>query len=199
MTDWCVLLPGSSSNTLRLLDTLAEANFDVWAPVEHRKEKGKEPERVAILPGFLFGRADRLFDLHDLIRSPVQIYRVWDSEKRKMVVKSHPFFRLLRNEDGYALVHEHDLAHLRRAEQRRKPRGQVKTYAVGDPVKLTAGAYGGLRGVVAAIKGKEATVSFPGCCFVRDAQVPMWLLLDDAQPIHVSECSTERASIARAA
>lgn len=205
MTDWCILLPTPASATLRLFDSLTEAGFDVWTPIEHKRLQGKqETERSALLSGFLFGRVDRLIDLHDLLRAPVQIYRVWDSEKRRMVVKGHPRFRMLRNEDGYSLVRERDLAHLRKAEQRRKPRGEVKQRQIGDRVKLIEGACAGLRGTVVGVRSKkEVIVSFNGNGFIQNATVPMWILLDDGPcadgSVNVDTPPNEQARIAKAA
>lgn len=199
MGDWAILLPrpGNSAGTLRLLDSMTEAGFEVWAPVTQKPITGKaETERTAMLPGFVFARANRLVDLHDLAHSPVQIYRVWDSEKRRMVVKGHPRFRIFRNDDGYSLAPERELAHLRREERRKKPRGQVRMFSVGDRVKLTDGAYSGLRGEVVEVRSKrEVVISFPGIGFVRDATVPMWILLDDscaASPVHVERAPNEQ-------
>lgn len=202
MTDWCILLPSpaNGAGTLRLLDSMTEADIDAWAPVELKLIKGKdEPERSAILPGFVFARAVHMVDLHDLAHSPAKIYRVWNSVKRRMVVKSHPYFRMFRNEDGYSLVPEAALVHLRRAERKRKPRGLVKTYHVGDPVRILGAGFDGLDGVVIATQGKKATIAFDGKGFIRDATVPMDVLLDAPADVHVCSTSNERAHIARAA
>lgn len=183
---WCILRTASRS-TLKLAESLAEDGYEVWTPIETReppkdakKSKAKdEPEQRAILPTFLFAGFSQVSELVALSRSPSLHYRVWDSEKRRMVVKGHAAFSIFRHNGAYSRIPDFALSSLRAAERRRKPRGLVKMFEVGAKVKLTEGVYTGLKGEVVAVKGKIATVAFPKCGFVRDAQCPMWVLLDD--------------------
>jgi len=173
---WCILrtLP---SRTLQLAISLADAGFEVWTPVESIKpappkrgpdERPSRPRKLPalvtrpLLPSFVFARADRLAELLALSRSPAQLYRVWDTEQRRMVVRGHPFFRLFHAGDDIPLVTDDQLAPLRRIASRRKPRGKPRVFSAGDQVKLIEGAFAGLTGTVQEMRGKFAKVLFPG-------------------------------------
>lgn len=192
-TDWCILRTASRS-TLNLAKSLAEVGYDVWTPIEvrdppkaARKAKADDGNHEsAMLPTFLFAGFSHISELAALSRAPSLQYRVWDSEKRRMVVKGHAAFSVFKHNGSYSRVPDLALASLRAAERRRKPRGLVKMFPVGAKVKLSEGSYAGLKGIVVAVKGKIATVEFPKCGFIRDAKCPMWVLLDDESSNDVS-------------
>lgn len=194
MGDWCILRC-AASRTLALAESLTEAEFEVWTPVQ--RKDGTKDEVEPMIHTFVFANADRLMDLVALSRSSALTYRRWNSDKRRMVSVGHPPFSVFQDFGKFARVPDAALSPLRAAERRRKPRGQVRSYRIGDHVKLVEGAYEGLRGVIEAVAGKQAVVAFPG--FVRSATIPMWMLLDDDSAIHVDKDQSERAAIARAA
>lgn len=194
MSDWCILRTASRS-TLRLAESLAEEGYEAWTPIETVKPnapaQGQRPRREkvdpdglvtrAMLPSFVFAKADRERDLLTLSRSPSMTYLIWDRDKRRMVVRGHPFFRLFHDAEGVAKVPDRALAPLRNiAQRRRKPRGVMPTWAVGDRVKLTEGCFGGLSGEVVELmgkKGKEVRVVFPG--WPQAATFSAWALVSD--------------------
>lgn len=200
MTDWCILRT-SGPSTLPLAQSLNEAGFEAWTPVglpdePKRVAKGKQVVEEPLIRTFVFARADRLLDLVELSRSPAQTYRRWDTERGKITTIGHPHYSVFRHLGAFVTLPDSALIALRRSERQRKPRGKVKLFKVGDKVMLVEGAVAGLRGVVAAVQGKHAVVSFPACGFVRDATLPMWMLLDDDS---VDRVGKGQASIARAA
>lgn len=186
MTDsgnW-IILTCASVATLRLADSLVSAGFDAWTPREEvrRPVRGKfEWVMRPMFPSFVFARADRLDELSAMARSPAQVYLAWDADRQCMVAKGHPFFRLFHVGDEFSLsrdsVRDHELAPIRAIEGRRKrkPRGKPREFHCGDRVRLTEGAYEGLRGVVVSTRGKTARVSFPGSRL--DFDFPAWVLI----------------------
>lgn len=190
MDDWCILRTASVS-TLRLAQTLADDGYEAWAPVEswaRRVPRTNKIEKVAIalLPSFVFARADRLEALVTLSHSPTMTYQVWDADQRRMVTKGHPYFRLFRTASGDpALVSDRALDPLRTMEQQRRPKGEARVFKPGDPVKLLdAGGLDGLIGQIDRAKGKKVWVKFPGWAAI---EILSWKLLPlDVDPqVHV--------------
>lgn len=197
--DWCILRT-APRQTIDLARSLSEAGYETWTPVEAVKveRRGKIVEEPrALIPSFVFADAAALAELVALSRSPSLLYQVWDSDQRRMVTKGVPQFTPFKTESGFGMIDDRDLAHLRLIERRRKPRGQIRLYAVGDRVKLTEGAYEGLAGIVTAVRGKKAEVSIAG--FLHSSWICMSLLLDDNPGIPVSNLPSEQAHVARAA
>lgn len=206
---WAILstAPGS---TLELATSLVDAGFEAWAPVEtvtpvprtvEPWEKPLRPRKLPasvtrpMLPSFVFANADRRNDLAALARSPALTYRVWDAEKRRMVTRGHPFFRLFHIGDHYPVLPDAALEVLRVRERckGRKPRGKRSvTFNEGDAVKLIDGAGQGLRGIVRRMKGHLVVVSFPGSPFDWDIPaVALALDLDAPGSIHVGGTLSE--------
>lgn len=182
MTDWCILRV-SAPSTIRLAKSLVEAGFDAWTPIEtvkpvpHQPREGerrrpprKLPETITrpLYQTFVFARADRLLDLIALAHSPSLTYQVWDSDKRRMVLKGHPYFTLFRYAGTYPTIPDAALDPVRKIAARRKPRGKPREFKPGDRVKLTEGAWAGLNGVVRRKAGKLLEVVFEG--FAQSAQ-----------------------------
>src|SRR5688500_10204211 len=95
-----VILRCSGGSTLKLANSLTEAGYESWSPVEtvnRRSREGSKPEpvRLPLMPSYVFAAADRQQELIELSRSPSLNYRIWDSELKRMVTKGHPYFRLL--------------------------------------------------------------------------------------------------------
>lgn len=165
-TDWCILRT-AVSRTLPLRKALAEAGFEVWTPIEEIvKREGPARKRVAdalpITPTFLFARYDRVRELAALSRAQSQTYQVWDAEKRRMVIKGIPHFTVFRHNGTYPKVSDRALDPLRVIEQRSKPKGKVREFAIGEEVRYPEAGFEGLAGTVQGVKGKYVLVSFPG-------------------------------------
>ena len=162
--DW-IILQTSSAATIGLAQSLAEVGYDVWTPIEMRQRlvgaKREEIEQeVAIIPGYVFARYDRMADLLQLSRSPSLNYRVWDAGKRSMVTKGHPYFSLFRMHGHIRGQSERGLAPLRaleeslaRLSERRRERalrkGPAPRFVAGTLVRVGGGGFEGLRLLVA--------------------------------------------------
>ena len=194
MTDWCILRTGAAS-TLRLADSLTDAGFEAWTPMEVRdKRKPRSTLRVEVIqpitPTFVFADHSRLDELLSLSHAPSLIYQVWDKELRRMVTKGHPYFTVFRFAGEYPRIPDAQLSPLRTAEARlkRKPRGKPPTFNPGDVVRLTEGGFAGLTGEVRTTQGKFAMVRFPG--FPVEVKISVFLLhptLDQPSPVYVNE------------
>lgn len=205
MTSW-LILRCSNVKTLELAKSLTEAGFEAWSPVETitlKAKRGLPAEHLtrALMPSFVFARYSRLNDLLELSRSPTLNYRVWDSEKRKMVTRGHPYFRVFRLLGEYRQVPDRQLAHLRTMERKSKPKGKVEPFEVGAIVRFTEGGFAGLTGRVEESRKDYTTVTI--CDWSIPVQISTWLLretLDLSEgSVKVRDSSCEQASFAKAA
>lgn len=207
MTAWCILRT-SPSQTIALAVALKEAGIEAWTPTETvkpepkrieswekvrpRRRKGPTFVTRPLIPTFVFADANRMGELTRMAHATALTYQVWDKTLGRMITKGRPFFRLF--EADRRPIPDKALAPLRRIEgRRRKPRGDLPAFKSGDPVRLTEGAYEGLRGVIVSVTGKKAKVAFPGSNF--DVEIFTWLLipdLDGALGIHQSGGEAER-------
>lgn len=199
MADWCILRC-AASRTLALAESLTEAGFEVWTPVEvvrkrARRTAEREDVRVPIMPSFLFARAGSLDELAALSRSPTLNYLQWDRERRRMVTKGHSAFSVFRQHGRYPLVRDHMLAPLRIVEKRSRPRAAIRSFKPGECVRMIEGGFAGLTGTVEATQGQYTLVSFPG--FPIAVKFATWLLLDGESSITVK--NAEQAQVAEAA
>lgn len=165
---WCILRC-AGQNTLPLLRSLEKAGFEVWSPVEMRTRRVpranfKRRIEQPMMPGYLFARADRLMDLIQASNAPGQ---------------QHREFRVYRQQDRFPLIADADLAPVRLQERKVKP--APEGLKIGDDVRLTDGAYAGLRGEVVKGGNKFAMVRIPG--FHIPLKVAAYYLLQD------NECS----------
>lgn len=204
MTDW-IILRCSSSQTLRLAETLAEAGYGVWTPAttaqvkRARRQQKREDVPAPMMPTFVFAQAQHLHALLELSRSPSLLSRSWDPVLRRMITKGHAPFRVFGNGSSRP-IRDRELNHLRLAERKDAPKAKARTYAKGDKVKLTEAGFEGLIGTVADARGKHTWVMFPG--FPASVQMPTWVLLpaiDGMQPVQVEDVSSEQALLAKAA
>jgi transcription antitermination factor NusG len=189
--DW-LILRCSGMHTLRLAHSLRDAGMEAWTPAEEIRKivHGKIAwVEVPMIPTFVFASSAHLGDLLRLTHTPAMTFRVWDADRQCMVEKGHPFFRLFRVGEDIRTVPARELEPLQRIEGRRKrkPRGIPRAYHPGDRVRLTEGAYEGLRGVVIAIHGKQVEVDFPGSSLAFKV-FPHVLIpdIDGSGAIHVS-------------
>ncbi|MGY2732797.1 transcription termination/antitermination NusG family protein [Sphingomonas sp. UYP23] len=195
-----VILRTSGGRTLALVDSLREVGFDVWTPIEERSRlaaRNRElvEQVVAILPGYVFARYDRLDDLLNLSRSPTLNYQVWDAEKRKMVTRGHPHFSVfqmhgrVRPQSDLSLVPLRALeAALQKVADRRRERagqkGSPPIFAAGQIVRVGEGSFGGLELTVAETNnGKDVKLTHPD--WTWPIEISAWKLADiqvEAQP-----------------
>jgi transcription antitermination factor NusG len=161
-----------------------------------RRSHPSEEQRRPLIASYVFAKSDRLPDLLALSHSPVLQFQVWDSEQRRMVTRGHPYFRI----PDMRLVPDEQLAGLRAAEFKRRPKGKPKLFEIGAMVRITEGGFEGLVGIVEDCRGDYATVALDD--WGIPAKIATWLLrpaLDDNRPVHVSGHSSEQALSAKAA
>lgn len=195
MGDWCILRC-SGPATLQLASSLVEVGYDAWSPVisqVRRSDEQRSREEVAIplISSFVFARSDRLHELLALSHSPSLQYRVWDAEKRKMVVKGHPFFRLFRG-GNHRFIPDAELEPLRRLERKPRPKRIERIFAVGDRVRTDEAGFAGLTGKVVEVKRKTVFVAFPK--WDLGLELPAWALrpIDEPCRVHVNDALPER-------
>ena len=161
---WCILRT-SNANTLPLARSLEAAGFTVWVPVElvtHRVPRHHVKRKVAtaMIPVYVFAAADALLDLIQLANTPG---------------KQHRDFTVYKHNGRFPLVADATLAPLRLEE--RKTKAPEEPFKPDDAVRLTDGAYAGLRGKIVKAKGKFASVEIPG--FSGPIKVAAYYLLQD--------------------
>lgn len=163
---WCILRC-SSSKTLDLAASLTEDGFEAWTPAEvvvKGGSTGPEPDLVrrALMASWVFARAACLQDLLALSRSPSLNYQVWDSDRRKMVTKGHPSFRLFRYVGEIKTIPDRQLTALRNLERKRQPRPKVEPLEPGVRVRLQEAGFEGLWATVQVSRKKETIALVDG-------------------------------------
>lgn len=199
MSDW-IILTCSNAKTLDLARSLTEAGYEAWSPVEtiqRRSRSGSKPEEVtrAIMPSFVFARAENEIELLALSHSPTLNYRVWDRELRRMVTRGHPFFRFFRPFGESTRVSDAQLDHLRKLEKKRRPKGKPRSFANGVSVRFTEGGFEGLVGIVEETRGEYTVVTISD--WAIPVHVSTWLLHPSTcndPMVHVSEGSAEQVT-----
>lgn len=193
-TEWLVLTC-SKPVTLPLAASLNESGIEAWSPVtreERRKGDQRTREEIAVplMASFVFARARYFHTLLAISRSPAMLYRVWDSELRKMVVRGHPPFRLLRG-GNHRFVPDWELEPLRQLERKPRPKRIDRVFGIGEKVRTDDGGFAGLVGTVTAIKGKAVTVAFPK--WGIEPVFPTWALrpLDETGLVNVRDSKPE--------
>lgn len=201
MTDRWAILRCANCKTLELAASLTDAGFEAWTPVETimlRPRRGNERVEVRkpLVASLVFANAVRLDELRAMSHSPVLNFRVWDAALRRMVSKGRPYFRV----PHLHLVPDEQLAGLRAAERKARPKGKPKAFAPGAFVRFLEGGFEGLTGMVEACQGDYATVTIGG--WGVPVTVATWLLnpaLDETRPVHVTTRTSEQAMSAKAA
>lgn len=192
---WCILRC-SNCKTLELARSLNEAGFEAWSPVtrvEGRKGDQRTREEVAVplLASFVFAGADRLPDLLALSHSPALQFRVWDSAKRRMVTRGHPYFRVFRG-GAHRLIPDAELEPLRRLERKPRPKFYERGFIVGEQVRTDDAGFAGLTGTVVSVNGNRVVVRFGK--WKIEPEFPAWALrpVDDRPRVHVNGTLPER-------
>lgn len=172
MTDWCIIRT-SAGRTLGLMASLSVAGIEAWTPRQIlRKSKpgraGRKPVNVeaeqAMLPGYLFVRAEHVRDLAAIRRLPASI---------------HAPFSFFTIGGRIPLVADGDMEHLRRAEERALKttrRIRRRHLVMGQRVSFTQGAFAGLSGVVQSAKGQAAQIVLDGGLQIK---VASWHIGED--------------------
>lgn len=190
-SDSWIILRCSGRHTLALAASLAADGVETWTPTETRlrlagRNRETVEQQIAILPEYVFAPCDRLDDLLAMTRAPSLQYRVWDPEKRKMVVKGHPSFTLFRSNGEIRRIPETSLSPLRALEEslRKVLEGRRKAANQPGPApKFTAGQTicvdgWGVQGlnltVVATNEGKTVVVTHPSWSW--DVEISAWKL-----------------------
>ncbi|WP_029623282.1 hypothetical protein [Sphingomonas elodea] len=190
---WCILRT-SGGRTVPLARSLTAAGFEVWTPVRtirrpapgqgRRLVMGQRRKLIdvdlAILPGFVFARADQL---HDLVRaagaelSPHPAFSVFHQAGRVPLVRDASITGLRAAEDGARELRRAELeaetreeARRARAERmrtesnRRKALRRVSKDLPSRTEVMVEGmqAFDGLVGIVVEGRGSTAIVEFGG-------------------------------------
>lgn len=152
MTDW-LILRCSGSSTLRLAQSLSLGGFETWTPVEFqvkrdRKTGARHERMVAVMPTYVFAKAERIADLVELSKAPITPY---------------PDFSVFKHQDRFPLVADSELSSLRQIERQAASKGKPVVFGKGAGVNVLDGAFQGLTGqVVKKSRGKYTLVAFPG-------------------------------------
>lgn len=178
MSDW-IILRCSGASTLPLAKSLAEAGFSVWTPVERvvvraGESRTRKKDIQAMTPEWVFAKANHLAELLALTHAPAMVYQAWDADKRQHIAKGHPYFRLLKDGDHFAMVDDRALAYLRLEERKDKPKQKAREFAPGEAVRVTDGAFEGMTGIVESVRAPYVSVLFPRSNYVP--KLPFWLL-----------------------
>lgn len=170
MDDW-VILRTAGGSTLRLAETLTAAGIEAWTPTEEQmrripRSRTRRLRTMAILPTFVFARANRILDLRALAKAPR---------------KAQPDFSVFVYQGGERSVADTDLEALREVERRAARRvrkhekpGEADPHEVGQGVRVTTSAFTGMTGIVERSDRKITLVCFPNS--VHSVTIPTSIL-----------------------
>lgn len=205
MSDWIILHRVARGRTLALAETLAEAGFEVWTPVEERErlagpKRELVEQKLPVMPGYLFAHGRHISELLGLSRSPTLNFQVWDHEQRCMVTRGHPTFRVMYVNGLHARASDNSLRPLRAlearlaevAQQRRERalvKGPIPQFEAGQAVVVDGGGFEGLTLTVAeANKGKLVRLVHPAWMWA--VEISAWKL----QAIQIMSGSPEQGA-----
>ena len=168
MADTWIILRCSTANTLPLAKTLARAGFDVWTPIEQKTKRVPRAnvKRVidyAMLPSYLFVRANHLLDMMQLANSPT---------------REHRDFRVFHYLGGIPMIADETLAPLRLLERKSKVKDETTRLKAGDAVRLADGGFAGMSGVIESAGTNYAMVRLTG--FPMPLKIANFYLLQNA-------------------
>lgn len=178
MTSW-LILRCSNVKTLELAKSLTEAGFEAWSPTVHiEKRKGEAKKReVIVLPllaSYVFAPYQHLAELLALSHSPSLNYRVWDSEKRRMVTRGHPHFRVFKDGGQFPSVPDRQLRALRDAEDRTRPKPATSALPIGHKFIMTGAGFEGLEAKV--VKSSKSYTELDVKTVHYPVKLPTWKL-----------------------
>jgi hypothetical protein len=159
-----IILRCAGRATLRLVSSLAEDGYEVWAPiVRERFEVGKLYAKREIdcpmMPGFVFARQGHLIDLLSLSAMPVKPRR---GAGRRLA--AHPDFGVFHYHDRIPLIADVDLNPLRRLARRRTIAPKAPPLKPYQSVRALEGA-GSFQGMVGTVQ--ESNERSTWVCFGR--------------------------------
>ncbi|WP_404711501.1 transcription termination/antitermination NusG family protein [Sphingomonas sp. MMS24-J13] len=174
---WCILRT-SRARTLPLAESLVQAGFDAWTPVEEAerrsgRSRAREYVDAPMMPGFVFAREEHIRELLGIIG---------------MHSSPHPSFSIFVHAGRAPLIGDRSMDELRRLEtlairkleDRAKARNSRvrRDLAIGSTVKVKEdGNFLGMVGVVEACDGRSAMINFGG---KQSFKIDTWRLLEDA-------------------
>lgn len=205
---WCILST-SGGRTLPLARSLAKAGVEVWTPTRTIRRPAPGQRRrlvmgqrrkmievdVAILPGFVFARADRLDDLAAIAHDPMSrhpAFTVFQVAGRVPLVADASIAGLREEEERAAAFAQslrdaetREEARRRRAEfmrtekaRRAALRRERREFAIGANVEVVEmPSMAGMVGRVIASTGTAATIDFGGAF---PMQVEAWRVIPSA-------------------
>ncbi len=186
-TSWCVVRT-QAGQTLNLARALADAGYPAWTPTETRIQRARRSHPaqeivLPLMPGLIFVAWDRVADLLVLSRNAMP-YLHYDPVLRRHVSRGIPHFRILQigtagDAMRYARVSDRELAGLRHAEARAGVAVKRRTLRRGAAVRLSEGAFEGLRGTVESVKGGYAHVLINGWTMM--VQVALHLVVEETR------------------
>lgn len=151
---WCILRC-SSQSTLPLVRSLARAGIEVWTPIEQVTKRVpraniKRVIEVALIPSYLFVKAEAMPDVLAIMNSPS---------------KDHREFRLFKHNGGVPLIADSTLDALRLIARRSVAKASPPKLTPGDKVKLTEGGFAGLTATIEKPGKEYSSVTLPGLAF----------------------------------
>jgi transcription antitermination factor NusG len=174
--DWFILRTAGRS-TLVLAKSLAEDGFEAWTPVATQivrvpRMNARREIRLPLLPSFVFVRANHLQDL-------LQLARMHERPRRGSTGRSpaHRSFSVFHYLDSIPLIHDKHLEPLRLKEREAVPKSIRPGFNRGANVRVTNGAFQGLKGKVERSKSGYAIVIFSD--WKRPVKIPTFLLAED--------------------
>lgn len=182
-----IILRTAGRHTLRLTESLAEDGFGVWTPVEVSVEKKREV-RKAMLPGFIFADASRLFDLLELAAMPVKPRRGPCLSK-----PAHRPFGVFHYLDRIPLIDDCHLNPLRRIARRRTAQAAAAPLKKYQTVRAGIGT-GSFQGMVGRVE--KSNERFTIVCFGKGpfgtVEIPTSLLT--AEDVNALRSATQSAA-----
>lgn len=175
--DWFILRTAGRS-TLPLAKSLAEDGFEVWTPIATQlvrvpRMNVRREIKLPMLPSFVFVRARHLPDLLQLARMPERPRRGAGGQR-----PAHRSFSVFHYLDSIPLIHDGHLEPLRLKERESVPKSIRPSFSRGANVRVTNGAFQGLKGKVERSKSGYAVVIFSD--WNRPVKIPTFLLAEDA-------------------
>lgn len=152
---WCILRC-ANADTLPVFESLKRAGIEAYAPIDKRtgrkpRTKAQYVKSVALMPSYVFAHVRHLNDLARLATLPTS---------------PHPRFSIFKQQGGFGLVADDELAALRAEEGRKlgvferlSRRGRKgPRLAVGSEVRLPDGPFAGFSGIVGEVQGQFTLV-----------------------------------------
>ena len=177
---WCILRTGGQ-RTIPVARSLAGAGLKVWTPVEvkdWRRPRSKEVKEreLAIMPTFVFVRADQINEVRAILSAPVSPhppFSIFTWGGKIPVIADRSIASIRSDEEMKAAARSREM------ERRERDRLRKQRFDFPEGSSVTApdqAAFVGLTGVVEACDGKQAVVIFGGALRV---EIATWMLQEE--------------------